>query len=245
VITEHNVPVIVGTPAQMTDLDEHLFIYEAPKEPVVVIGAGKVGRAAAFALKQRGVPVHMVEQQEHILKQLGDLPDKVVVGDAAEREILMEAGLENAPGVVISTNDDAMNIYLTLYCRRLVPNIRIVSRISHERNMDAIRRAGADLALNHNSLGVQAVFSLLRGGGDLLLLGEGVELREVAVPPALAGTSLASSNLAARTGLNVIAIQRNGKVEANPSPSEELVAGNRLFVIGEPDGFKTFSKTFS
>jgi len=169
----------------------------------------------------------------------------VVIGDAAEREVLMEAGLEAAPGVIISTNDDAMNIYLTLYCRRLVPDIRIVSRISHQRNMDAIRRAGADLALSHYSLGIQAVLSMLRGGGDLLMLGEGVELREVEVPQALVGTTLAASDLAARTGLNVIAIQRNGTVEANPDPSEQLAAGNRLFVIGEPEGFKSFSRFFA
>ncbi len=244
VFTDHNVPIVVGTAAQMRDLDDHLANHDAPEQPVLIIGSGKVGSAAATALKRRGVPVHMVEKRERAAKRLGDLPDRVIIGDAAEREVLMEAGLKTAPGVIISTNDDAMNIYLTLYCRRLVPDIRIVSRINHQRNMDAIRRAGADLALSHDSLGIQAVLSML-GGHDLLMLGEGVELQEVAVPQALVGTTLAASDLAARTGLNVIAIQRNGTVEANPDPSEQLATGNRLFAIGEPDSFKRFAKTYA
>ena len=49
--------------------------------------------------------------------------------------------------VLLTTNDDAMNIYLAIYCRRLNPGLRIVSRITHERNVEAIHRAGADFVL--------------------------------------------------------------------------------------------------
>ena len=50
--------------------------------------------------------------------------------------------------VLLTTNDDAMNIYLAVFSRRLNPGLRIVSRITHERNIDAIHRAGADFMLS-------------------------------------------------------------------------------------------------
>ena len=48
-----------------------------------------------------------------------------------------------------------MNIYLAVYCRRLKPDLRIVSRITHERNVEAIHRAGADFVLSYTSLGAE------------------------------------------------------------------------------------------
>ena len=84
-------------------------------------------------------------------------------------------GCSNAPAssrrasVLLTTNDDAMNIYLAVYCRRLNPDLRIVSRITHERNLEAIHRAGADFVLSYTTLGIEAVMSLLRGYPPVLL----------------------------------------------------------------------------
>ena len=72
--------------------------------------------------------------------------------------------------------------------------LRIVSRITHERNVEAIHRAGADFVLSYATLGVESVMSLLRGY-ELVVLGQGVELFSVAVPPALAGRRLADSGI--------------------------------------------------
>jgi hypothetical protein len=83
----------------------------------------------------------------------------------------MTAGLGEAPSVVLTTNDDATNIFLAIYCRRLNPHVRIVTRITHERNLEAIHRARADSVLSYSSLGVKSLLALLRGH-DLLLLGK-------------------------------------------------------------------------
>jgi voltage-gated potassium channel len=46
--------------------------------------------------------------------------------------------------------------------RRLNPKLRIVSRITHERNIEAVHRAGADFVLSYTSLGVESIMSLER-----------------------------------------------------------------------------------
>ena len=117
---------------------------------------------------------------------------KLFPGDAADRKVLEAAGIQTVASVLLTTNDDAMNIYLAVYCRRLDPGLRIVSRVTHERNVEAIHRAGADFVLSYTTLGVENVMSLLRGY-ELVVLGEGVELFSVPVPPALRGTVLAES----------------------------------------------------
>lgn len=155
-----------------------------------MIGAGKVGQAAARALKQKALVVHAVDRDERALAALAAEVDAVHAGDAADRELIERAGIRSAASVLLTTNDDAMNINLAVYCRRLNPGLRIVSRITHERNVEAIHRAGADFVLSYTSLGVDRIMSLIDAGASVML-GEGVRLFEVRVPASLAGRRLA------------------------------------------------------
>jgi Trk K+ transport system NAD-binding subunit len=153
-----SVPVAIGTPEQIAELDEVLVIYDSNPNPVLVVGGGKVGRAAAASLKRREIPVHMVERDPGLEPQIAGIPDRLFLGNAADRHVLDEAGIAETPCVLLTTHDDAVNVYLTVYCRRLNPDARILTRVTHERNVEEIQRAGADFVLRSASLGVQTVY---------------------------------------------------------------------------------------
>lgn len=244
VLTNESVPVVVGTQAQLLELDTILVIYDTNYSPALVIGGGKVGRAAARALTEQSIPVNLVERNEGLRSRIGDCAGKVFFGDAADRRVLMDAGLKEAPSVVLTTNDDAMNIYLAVYCRRLNPELRIISRITHERNIEAIYRAGADFAISYASLGIEEVFAQLHSR-ELLILGEGFELFCVLVPKSLTGLTLRESNISERTGLNVIGLQQNGRMITNPAESTRLTEDSELVVFGSSSGRKAFTEEFS
>lgn len=239
VLSESSTPVVLATEEQLLELDTLLVIYDVNESPVLVIGGGKVGTAAARALRSRGVAVHLIERDPRVAARLEGIPDRVFVGDAAAREVLHEAGIAEAPSVVLTTHDDAINIYLTVYCRRLAPGLRIVSRVEHSRNVEAIHRAGADFALSYASLGVETVVSLLRGR-ELLLLGEGIEFYSLPVPRRLVGRTLAEAEVGSRTGLNVIALQRaDGTVEL-ALPDVPLAADMHLLTLGSLEARQRF-----
>jgi Trk K+ transport system NAD-binding subunit len=229
-----SVPVAIGAPKQIAELDWLLVIYDSNPNPVLVIGGGKVGRAAARALKRRGIPVHMVERKPELEPKITGIPDRLFQGDAADRHVLTEAGIEETPSILLTTRDDAINIYLTVYCRRLNPHTRILTRVTHERNVEAIQRAGADFVLSYASLGVQTVFSIVRGQ-ELVLMGEGVDLFYVPLPRSLADKTLAEAEIGARTGLNVIALQENGQIVTNLPPDRRLVRGSTLITLGSTE----------
>ena len=52
----------------------------------------------------------------------------------ADLEVLNDAGIKDATSVLVTTHDDAVNVYLTLYCRRLRPDMLILSRSTLDRN---------------------------------------------------------------------------------------------------------------
>ena len=238
----YSVVVVVGTEEQVTLLDSLFVIYEPNENPVLVIGGGRVGVAAARALRERDVAVHLIEKcgPEGVL---ADVADRVFIGDAADRDVLEAAGLAKAPSVVLTTNDDATNIFLAIYCRRLNPDVRIVTRITHERNLEAIHRAGADSVLSYASLGAKSLLALLRGH-DLVVLEEGADIVVAPIGPALAGKTLAQSDIRARTGLNVIAVQKGDDVVTNPDASTVLPEGGEVIAIGSPEQRAAFVRAF-
>ena len=242
-LSNTGVVVVVGTEAQMLELNTLLVIYDINANPVVVIGGGRVGCATTQALKRKDVPVHLVEQDAALRPRIGRLPDKLFIGDAADREVLIRAGLPEAPAVLLTTNDDAMNIYLTVYCRHLNPDLRIVSRITHEKNLEAVHRAGADFVVSYAALGMEYVLSLVQGR-ELGVLGEGVELFAVPPPPPLVGLTLAQSGIGARTGLSVIGIQQNGQVVTNPPSSTTLLRESELIMLGSTQQRQVFGEAF-
>jgi Trk K+ transport system NAD-binding subunit len=122
-------------------------------------------------------------------------------------------------------------------------DLRIISRITHERNLEAIHRAGADFVLSYTRLGVEAVMSLLRGHPPVLL-GEGVELFALPVPAALAGRPLSASGIGSRTGLSVVALQQGEEVIAPLTSETVLPAGAQLLVLGSDDQRAAFARAF-
>ncbi len=237
--------VVAGRRAQVDGLNQRLAAVASPaaSDAVLVIGAGRVGQAAVVALKRLGVRTHVLETDSRALATLAPLVDRAVEGDAADRDALTRAGLDEASSVVLTTNDDATNIYLAVYCRRLQPSLRIVSRVTHERNVDAIHRAGADFVLSYASLGAETLFALIRGR-ETVILGEGVALFTRLVPPQLAGKTLQQGTIGTRTGLCVIGLQDHDRFVTELHSGTVLPAGAELVMIGTLAQRQAFSVAF-
>ena len=243
VVQPDSLLVVAGTARQIEALNALLPQRSDTATAVLVIGAGKVGQAVVKALRRKGVPVHVIDRTDAALRTLDIGAKDTFAGDAADRRVLERAGILDARSVVLTTNDDAMNIYLTVYCRRLNARLRIVSRITHERNLDAIHRAGADFVLSYTTLGIEAVMSLLRGHPPVLL-GEGVELFSIPVPATLAGKLLKDSGIGSRTGLSVVALEIGEELIAPLTSEMRLPAGAELLMLGSHEQREAFDLAF-
>jgi Trk K+ transport system NAD-binding subunit len=241
-IRADSVAVVAGTALQIAALDQQLGS-DATRAPVLVIGAGKVGQAAARALKRKSLKVCVLDRDEKALNILAPEVDAVFAGDAADRDLIERAGIHRVATVLLTTNDDAMNIYLAVFCRKLNPALRIVSRITHERNVEAIHRAGADFVLSYTSLGVESVMSLASGDATLIL-GEGVRLFQIDVPASLAGQPLSKTGIGSRTGLSVVAVEQRDKLTTQLTAETVLPPDGTLLMLGSSEQRARFAKEF-
>lgn len=240
VITERTVLVLAGSVEQLRNYDELVSIYHVSDNPVLIIGAGRVGRAAAKSLKERQIDFRILDKNpERIYDN-----EKYILGDAADHSVLNEAGLNEAHTVLITTNDDDMNIYLTIYCRQLNPSIEIISRTTYEKNINTMHRAGADFVMSYASMGANSIFNILEGQ-DVLVLAEGLNIFNHKVNHTLADKSLIESDIRKKTGCTVVAIIcKDEGMMVSPAPDKVLKLNQEIILIGSSDGETDFNTAY-
>ncbi len=240
-ITGETVLVLAADQDQLYRYNSLFAIYNQSAEPVIIIGAGRVGRAVARSLEERKVDYCIVERDPEAARGAGKM---VKEGSAAELEVLQEAGIRTAPAVVLTTRDDETNIYLAIYCRRLRPDIQIIARANQERNVQTLHRAGTDFVMSYPSMGAREITNQLRRSSTLTIA-EGLGVIRMPVPRGLAGTSIAGSGIRPRTGCSVVAVSQDGTTRVNPDPAEALPPGGEIILIATAEGERLFLKEFS
>jgi voltage-gated potassium channel len=121
----------------------------------IVCGIGMVGLYVVHELFITKVPLIAVDVDEEKIEFLRahQLNVDLLVGDATENEVLWDAMIEHAKGLFATTNSDNDNIVIALTAKQMNPSLRVVCRCNDTKNIDKIRRAGADAVVALNYIG--------------------------------------------------------------------------------------------
>jgi len=236
---EHTVLVLAGTEEQVEVYNEVFGQQCQEHNRVIIAGGGRVGRVTAKALTGAGVDWKIIEKLGDRVRNI----ENVIIGDASNFDVLVQAGMQEATTAIITTHDDDINIFLTIFYRRLRQGMQIISRCTHEKNAARLHRAGADLVLSYASMGANTVFNVLRSS-DTVLLAEGVNIFSARVPAGLAGKTLAETAVRSRCGCSIIAVETDGERDINPAPDLVLVEDSLLVLIGSLEAERDFFAVF-
>lgn len=239
VVHPSSVLLLAGSAQQLEHYDEYFGYSQANHASVLILGGGRVGCAAANLLRERNIDYRIVEKDPDLIQD-----DRYVQGSAADLKTLERAGIKDAASVIVTTGDDIANIYLAIYCRRLRPDVQIISRATFETNVSKLHRAGADLVMSYAAMAAGIIRNILRPG-DLLMPAEGLTVFRVAMDPSLIGKTLGTSGIAKKTGCSVIAVYDNGGMVVSPDPSFRFDRKNELILIGTTEAEKRFFEVFS
>ena len=211
----------------------------------IVAGLGRVGAVAARALAEEDAPFVVIDTSVEATDAASAGGWIVVRGDATEEGTLLEAGIARAGAVVTALSGDAENLFVTVSARALNPDVFIVARCEHESTEAKLLKAGADRVITPNVIGGRRMVSMVLHPTvadylDLVSGAQGVEFRlqEVQLAPesCYVGQSLGEARIRETTGAQVVAILNpDGTVDANPTASTRLAAGQRLVVLGSLD----------
>jgi voltage-gated potassium channel len=125
------------------------------KDHYIVCGVGMVGLYVIHEMYLTKRPFVAIDHDETKIElfRANNIKADLVVGDATENEVLWKAMIEHAHGLYATTDSDNDNIVISLTARQLNPSLRIVSRCNDTKNIDKLRRAGADSVVALNFIG--------------------------------------------------------------------------------------------
>ncbi|MHB9074608.1 MAG: potassium channel family protein [Desulfobaccales bacterium] len=211
------------------------------KNHYIICGFGRIGEIIARQLKERDFPLVILDKEPDLAPRLEELGYYFIAGDATRDEVLMEAGIERAKGLVAVVSSDADNIYIVLTARSLNPHIFIVARSEEPGSEQKLLRAGADKVESPYRMGGQKMaHTILHPTVTTfmeLAMKEGIEwsMEEIAVgqTSAILGVPLADSGIRQKLDLILVAIKRaDGEMLFNPSHETAILAGDTLIALG-------------
>jgi len=218
----------------------------------IVCGFGRVGEQVALELKNLGLSCVVIDENPAAIElcESNGLPN--ICGDATENEILLQAGLERASGLVAVLNSDAANVFVVLSARSLNPNLTIVGRSTSDESEEKLRLAGADRVVSpYNMAGYRIVNQLTRPYVtdflDTAMRSKGLDLwlDEIRIAPhsSLVSQTMHEANVRSRTGANILSILRGEEKQVlDWSPDLRFEAQDVLIVVGNPDELKKLAK---
>ncbi len=219
---------------------------------VVVAGFGRVGRQAAHELQEAGVPVVVVDPGPAVLPLAAEAGFLVLQGDAAEDEVLERAGIRRARGLVVTTANDATNLYVILSARLLNPGLFIASRAVDEESVPKLLRAGANRAISPYAIGGRRLAHLMLSPRVVDFFETAFQrgkqaLRIAGLQPSASARTRSVGALveSGAAGVTILAVLRGDQVVRSPEPSFTLGTDDHLLVLGTDEQIEALERAMS
>jgi voltage-gated potassium channel len=211
------------------------------RDHFIICGYGRIGTQIAIEFDVHKVPYAVVEQNPEALERLHNEDRLHIEGDAASEDILKQAGIERARGLISAVDSDERSVYITLSARALNPALFIISRGGRPGSTRRLELAGANRVISpyrmaghrmaelavHPAL-VDVLDTLHHGGSEI-----GVEEILVGESTAALGKSLDEAGLLDPSGAKVLALRRrDGTLNANPGGELRLEEGDLVIALG-------------
>ena len=213
------------------------------KHHYIICGIGRVGTNVAHELHVTDRAfVALEDAQPAIEAFLEKYPRTLVMhGDSSDDEVLKRAGIARAAGLFAVTGDDGKNLLITLSAKQLNPALRVVARCHEVRNIEKLKRVGADAIVSPDFTGgMRIASSMVRPGvvnflDEMLRSDNRLRVEEVSIPPGFASRALGEFVTVSRDYI-LLAARIGDQWQFNPPPDFTVGPGTTLVVMVNPEG---------
>jgi len=231
---------------KMQDRIDHL------KNHYVVCGVGRVGTNVTHELHVTGRAFVALDESTDAIALFHERYPEVLTlhGDASDDELLERAGVKRAAGLFAITGDDGKNLLITLAAKQLNPRVRVVARCHEVRNIDKLKRIGADAIVSPDFTGgMRIASSMLRPVvvsflDEMLRTDEKLRVEEIAARDGFATRALLEAVPPSREYV-LLAVRSGASWEFNPPEDFTLKAGDHVIVMATPEGRRKLEQSLA
>jgi voltage-gated potassium channel len=210
----------------------------------VICGYGRIGFVICREFRREGRAYVVIENNPEKAAQLIDEDIHVVIGNATNDDVLIEAGVERAVGLISSMPTDAENVFVTLSARRLNRSLFVVARAARDSAIPKLRDAGASRVISPYTMGgLRMAESVLRPKlanffdtiSGYTSKDWDFEEAEISRDPPLVGKTLRDSRISQETGVYILAVRTGEEMTFNPGADYTIADGDILYAMGRPE----------
>ncbi len=214
------------------------------RDHFIICGYGRIGTQIVAEFEDHKVPYVVIDQTEEAVERIRAENRLHIEGDASKEEILKQAGIERARGLISAVDSDERAVYIVLAARAFNPNLYIVARAGRPDSIRRLELAGATRTISPyvmagHRMAELAIRPAMVDVLDTLHHGEaGIGVEELVVTPdtKILGKTLEESGLLAGDAARVLAVRgRDGSVTVNPAASTRLEEGDLVIALGTED----------
>ena len=142
---------------------------DKPVKRVMLAGGGNIGMRLASAIEGR-YQVKIIERQEDRARMLSEMLDKTIVllGDAADEELLLEENIENTDVFCALTNDEEANILSAMLAKRLGAR-KVMSLINRASYVNLVQSGTIDVAISPQQATIGSLLTHIRRGDVVMV----------------------------------------------------------------------------
>lgn len=114
---------------------------------VIVAPYNDFSKVLAEELAREGIRFVVIADNESDGARLYGMKMLTVVGEMRSEDVLKNAGIEQAAYVIACADDDVKNALISIAAKDANPNIKVISRVIEEENLQKLNKAGASLVV--------------------------------------------------------------------------------------------------
>lgn len=208
----------------------------------IVCGYGRIGKLLTRYLIQKYIDVVVIERDHDLVETMNEDGILYLMGEAANENLLIRAGIERAVGIIGVVATDAENVFLVLLAKQLNPKLFVVARATQDLSKKTLLAAGADKVISPYDIGARRMAHAILRPTVIKFLEMAfaddttdIQIEELLVKPGskLIGVKLIDSGIRKDMDLIIIAIQnKENRMIFNPKADTKLEQGDIVVVMG-------------
>lgn len=202
-----------------------------------IIGLGRFGQALASELSLSGAELIVLDCNEDKVSEVREITENAYVVKSLDKKTLQETGIKNCDVAVVCIGEQIDSSILTTLNLVSLGIPRVIAKATSAEHGIILEKLGAEVVFPERDMAVRLACRLETDREiDIIRLSEKINISKLRIPDGLIGKSVAEANLRARFGLNIVAIESNGRVIDDVKPGLLFRRDDVLYLVGDKKG---------